>query len=380
MKVLLVSNNVYMRGNGVSSAVVALRSRLINQGIDVRVIACENPDKEGPQPDYPLKHYVFPIFEPIIKKNGFRYASIDKHTIKEAVQWADVVHLMEGFPFEATTAKIARQLGKPCVGTYHIFTENITANLGNGRSTFINKLINKWWSSSVYNHCKCVQCPTQRVKEHLEANGYTSELRVITNGIDLSQTPTTQSEPSTNPYRILCVGRLSNEKDQITLIRAMRHSKYAHNIELVFAGNGPKADKIKRAARKLFEDGVVKHEPTFGFYTLKQLQEIAASSWLYIHCAKIEVEGLSCLEAIQQGLVPVIAKGGLSATSQFALDEHSTFPVRDYKALAERIDWWIEHPEQRRHMSRLYAESVQRYSAETSTRNIIEMYESALRS
>ena len=124
----------------------------------------------------------------------------------------------------------------------------------------------------------------------------------------------------------------------------------------------------------------MKHEPTFGFYTLKQLQELAASSWLYIHCAKIEVEGLSCLEAIQQGLVPVIAKGGLSATSQFALDEHSTFPTCDYKALAERIDWWIEHPEHRRHMSRLYSESVQRYSAETSTRNIIEMYESALRS
>ena len=380
MKVLIVSNNVYMKGNGVSSAVVALRSRLINKGVDVRVIACENPDKEGPQPDYPLKHYVFPIFEPIIRKNGFRYASIDKHTIKEAVQWADVVHLMEGFPFEATTAKIAKKLGKPCVGTYHIFTENITANLGNGRSTFINKLIDKWWSNSVYNHCKYVQCPTQTVKEHLEANGYTSELRVISNGIDLSQTPSTISEPSTPPYRILCVGRLSNEKDQTTLIKAIRYSKYADKIELVFAGNGPKANKIKSAARKLFEDGVVKHEPTFGFYTLKQLQELAASSWLYVHCAKIEVEGLSCLEAIQQGLVPVIAKGQLTATAQFALDEHSTFPTSDYKALAERIDWWIEHPDHRKQMSRLYAESVQKYSNEVSTRKIIEMYEDALRS
>ena len=380
MKVLIVCNNAYMKGNGVSSAVVALRSRLFNHGVDVRVLACENPDKEGSQPDYPQEHFVFPIFEPIIRRNGFRYCKIDKDAIREAIAWADIVHLMEGFPLQSTAAKIANELGKPCVGTYHTFTENITANLGVVRSTFVNKLINKWWSSSVYNHCKCVQCPTETVMEHLKANGYTSEMRVITNGIDISQASLAPTAPSTNPYRILCVGRLANEKDQITLIRAMRYSKYADNIELIFAGNGPKAKKIKRAAHQLFEDGVVKYEPTFGFYTLAQLQEIAASSWLYIHCATIEVEGLSCLEMIQQGLVPVIAKGGLSATSQFALDEHSLFPISDYRALAERIDWWIEHPEYRGYMSKLYAESVQKYNAEDSTRSIIEMYEDAMRS
>ena len=379
MKVLIVSNNAYMKGNGVCTAIVALRSRLINQGIDVRILACENPDKQGPQPEYPQGHFVFPIFEPIIRKSGFRYSKIDKRSIREAITWADVVHLMEGFPIEAAAAKIAKELGKPCVGTFHTFTQNITANLGFTRSTFINKLVDKWWSSSVYNHCKCVQCPTQTVKEYLEANGYTSELRVITNGIDIEATPRVEGVPSTNPYRILCVGRLANEKDQITLIKAMRHSKYAKNIELIFAGNGPKADAIKRAAHKLFKDGIVKYKPTFGFYTHEHLREIAASSGLYIHCAKIEVEGLSCLEMIHQGLVPVIAKGGLSATSQFALDEHSVFPVSDYKALAERIDWWIEHPVYHQKMSQVYAESTQRYSAEESTRNIIEMYESALR-
>ena len=61
MKVLIVSNNVFMKGNGVCSAVVALRSRLISRGIDVRVLTCENPDKDGLQPDYPLKHFVFPM-------------------------------------------------------------------------------------------------------------------------------------------------------------------------------------------------------------------------------------------------------------------------------------------------------------------------------
>ena len=138
MKVLIVSNNAYMKGNGVCTAIVALRSRLINQGIDVRILACENPDKQGPQPEYPQGHFVFPIFEPIIRKSGFRYSKIDKRSIREAITWADVVHLMEGFPIEAVAAKIAKELGKPCVGTYHTF------------SGLLVKIVHKIGAVSVY--------------------------------------------------------------------------------------------------------------------------------------------------------------------------------------------------------------------------------------
>ena len=339
MKILIVCNNVYMRGNGVSSAVLALKGRLMAEGVEVRTLACENPEKDGAQPDYSLRHFVFPIFEPIVKANGYRYPKIDKKLIEEAVRWADVIHLMEGFPLQAATVKVAERLNKPCVGTYHILTENITANLGLPDNTFINKLINKWWSSAVYNHCKCVQCPTETVKIHLQENGYSAPLTVISNGMDIKDKPLKFKEPGRDPYRILCVGRLSDEKDQPTLIKAMRYSKYASDIELHFAGNGTKAKKIRKAARKLVEDGIVRNDPVFGFYTAEELQELAESSWLYVHCARIEVEGLSCLEAIQHGLVPVIAVSRLSATSQFALDEHSLFPVSDSRKLAERIEY-----------------------------------------
>ncbi len=378
MKVLIVCNNVYMRGNGVSSAVTSLRSRLIGEGIDVRLLACENPEEGGMQPDYPLPHFVFPIFEPIIKANGYRYPKLPKRVIREAVSWADVVHLMEGFPLQATTVKMAKELNKPCVGTYHIFTENITANLGLSDGTIINKLVNIWWRSSVYNHCASVQCPTETVKRHLEENGYSAPLRVISNGIVLHDIPTDAEEPQANPYRILCIGRLSNEKSQKTLIKAMRHSAHAHEIALHFAGNGPKAKKIMKAAQRLVKDGVVTHAPVFGFYSAEELRALARTSYLYVHCARTEVEGLSCLETIQQGTVPVIAQSKLSATHQFALDERSLFPVNDAKALAEKIDWWIEHPAERKAMSKRYAESAKRYDISESTRQIITMYEEAL--
>mgnify|MGYP003517955131 CR=1 FL=1 len=51
MKVLIVANNAYLRGNGVCTAVQSLKSRLLREGVQVRLMACETPDKDGPQPD-----------------------------------------------------------------------------------------------------------------------------------------------------------------------------------------------------------------------------------------------------------------------------------------------------------------------------------------
>ncbi len=377
MKILFTCNGL-LKGNGLRSAVLSLKSRLQEEGLEVMLLSSVNDDPSDIQPDFPLEHFVFPIFEPIVATNGFRYAKIDKQMIRKAVEWADVVHIMEGFPLQAAVVKIAEEMRKPCIGTYHIFSENITFNLGLGEAGFINKMINLWWRKATYDHCYAIQCPTQTVKDYLLGHGYTSDLRVISNGVDLSDSMYVQNEPKKNHYRIVTIGRFANEKSQMTLIKAIRHSRHAVDIELCFAGKGPKEKKIRKSAHQLFKDGVVKREPVFGYYNAEQLKTLLKESYLYVHCAIIEVEGLSCLEAIQQGVVPVIADSRVSATSQFALDERSRFPVFDAKELAERIDWWIEHPQERSEMSRRYAESAMKYDIVESTQKVIQMYKEAL--
>lgn len=377
MKILFACNGL-LKGNGLRSAVLSLKSRLQEEGLEVRILASINVDENDLQPDFSLGHFVFPVFEPIVAANGFRYAKIEKPVIRKAVEWADVVHVMEGFPLQSAVVKIAKEMGKPCVGTYHIFSENITENLGLGEVDFINRLINLWWKKATYNHCYAIQCPTQTVKDYLLRHGYTSDLRVISNGVDVSDSMNVQNEPIIKPYRIITIGRFANEKSQTTLINAIRHSKYSADIELYFAGKGPKEKKIRKAAFKLFEDGTIKHKPVFGYYNAEQLKALLKTTYLYVHCATIEVEGLSCLEAIQQGVVPVIADARVSATSQFALDDRSVFPASDPKALADRIDWWIEHPEERNRMSIEYVESAKKYDILDSTQRIIRMYEEAL--
>lgn len=367
-----------MPGNGICTAVLLLIDRLKCKGIAVRLMACENPDPEGPQPEYRLKHFKFPFFEPIIYSNGFRYATFDKNTATEALKWADIVHFCEGFPLEGKTARLAQKMGVPCVGTYHLLTENVMANLGMKKARVLNYLVTQWWRKAVYDRCRFVQCPTETVKNYLIENGFKSDMKVISNGIELQESPYVARELPDSPINIICIGRLSLEKSQDTLLNAMKYSKYADRIQLHFAGKGPKMKKYRKQADKLVQNGILKYKPQFGYYSHEQLKELTKKSHLYVHCAWVEVEGLSCVEAIAEGVVPVIAEGKFTATSQFALDERSVFAVSDSKALAEKIDWWIENPEERARMERLYAESVNKYSASSSTAEIIRMYEEAL--
>ena len=91
----------------------------------------------------------------------------------------------------------------------------------------------------------------------------------------------------------------------------------------------------------------MKFDPIFQFHDRDGLRKLAAKADLYIHCATVEVEGLSALEALQQAVVPVIATARYSGTSAYALDERSKFPSKNAKALAERIDYWFDHPKER---------------------------------
>ena len=68
---------------------------------------------------------------------------------------------------------------------------------------------------------------------------------------------------------------------------------------------------------------------------------------LYVHPAEVEIEAISCLEAISCGLVPVISDSPRSATRFFALDEKNLFACSDPDSLAQKIDYWLDHPEEK---------------------------------
>lgn len=368
LKLLFVINNLYTRGNGLSASARRTITLLRERGHDVRVLSSGSAEQaqacDFTAPEFTLPAMRFPLADAIISAQGYAFAKPKRKVIKQAVDWADVVHLEEPFGLQARTAHAAKHAGKPVLATYHIHPENITATIHLDGLWPLNALLLASWRRRIYALAQVVQCPSDSVHQRLQRWGLGDKLVTISNGVGLApskpaagtkteccapdrrQTEAKQTPGEAQPvgeqiYRLLVVGRFSREKDQATVLKAMRHSRYASQIQLVFAGRGPTEKSLRRAASRLVRDGVLKHAPSFNFFDAAGLDAQAEQADLYIHAAFIEVEGLSCLEVLRHGVVPVIAHSPLTATSQFALDTHSRFKARDPKALARAIDYWL---------------------------------------
>ena len=350
LKLLFVINNLYTRGNGLSASARRTITLLRERGHDVRVLSSGSAEQAQAcnftAPEFALPARRFPLADAIISAQGYAFAKPKRKVIKQAVAWADVVHLEEPFGLQARTAHVAKRAGKPVLATYHIHPENITATIHLDGLWPLNALLLASWRRRIYALAQVVQCPSDSVRQRLQRWGLGDKLVTISNGVGLApskpaagtkteccapdrrQTEAKQTPGGAQPegeqiYRLLVVGRFSREKDQATILKAMRHSRYASQIQLVFAGRGPTEKSLRRAASRLVRDGVLKHAPSFNFFDAAGLDTQAEQADLYIHAAFIEVEGLSCLEVLRHGVVPVIAHSPLTATSQFALDAHS---------------------------------------------------------
>ena len=219
-----------------------------------------------------------------------------------------------------------------------------------------------------------IHCPSNMIANQLRQHGYTARLHVISNGISPEYIyGKREKEPwMQGLFNVLMVGRYAGEKRQDELIDACAKSRHAREIQVILAGKGPLEKKYRRLAEKLPNPIVME------FYEPARLLEILHMADLYVHTSDAEIEAMSCMEAFACGLVPVIADSPRSATPQFALDERSLFPAGDTDALAQRIDWWIEHPEERQAMERRYAEHARQYSLEESIRQTEEMFRQAI--
>ena len=329
-------------------------------------------------PDEPemfrLEEYHLPIVDGLVRANDFHFARVDMAVIREAVAWADVVHCMMPFMLTYRTEQVCRALHKPATAAFHIQPENLLSAVRLGKFSLIVDLLYWVWRVGIYNKFRYIHTPSSFMCQEMRAHGYKGDIRAISNGISSAfcqqekhKTPKMQGK-----IVITMVGRLAREKRQDLILRAVRKSKYADRIQVVFAGKGPLERWYKRIGKRLT------NPPMFVYLNQQDLLSLLRQTDLYVHASDMESEAISCIEAFATGLVPIISDSDKSATRQFALDQRSLSKAGNSDDLAAKIDYWLDHPAEKQRMERAYAQQGLDYTLEASVRKCVEMFTEAM--
>lgn len=377
MKIVFVIDQYGSLNNGTTASAQRTKEYLEGLGHQVDVLAANVPlDEEGASEEAePLETFDIPFFQELIDRQGFALAKkADAAIYQNAFADADLVHFYVPSLFCKKGAKVARAMGKAVSTAFHVQPKNITYSLGLGHKERVNQSLYSLLYRYFYKDFSFIHCPSQMVADALREEGYKGDLRVISNGISEFFKPVSGGIEDLLPsdflsegdILLLTVGRLSGEKRQDILLDAVRFSEFKDRIKVVIAGQGPNQEKLIKQAEKL---GVPLH---LGFYSQDELRRLYSFADLYAHPADAETEGISCMEAIACGAVPIISNSPFTATQDFALYKESLFNKGEPEDLASKIDWWIKHPEQKAEARKKYAE----YGKSLSIRHCIKAFES----
>lgn len=347
MKITIVCDVLGEENNGTTIAAMNLIRYLKNAGHNVSVL-CPDKTKKDLEGYYVVPTRSFGVFNGYIEKNGVSLAKADDKTVRAAIEGSDIVHVMLPFTLGKKAIAVAKEYDIPVSAGFHLLAENFSSHIFLKDAKFANKLLYNRFHE-VYKQCDALHYPTQYLRDLNESmygktNGY-----VISNGVNDRFRPLQTKKPDDGLYRIVYTGRFSREKTHKVLIAAAARSKYKDKIKLILAGDGP----LKETLQKQIEEEGVNAE--MNFFTRDELVGVLNGAYLYVHAAEIEAEGIGCLEAIACGLVPVICDSDRCATKSYALTDKSLFENRNPVDLAEKIDWWIEHPAERAEYSDRYA-------------------------
>ncbi len=371
MKVCIVADVLGKPNNGTTLACLNLINHLKSTGHEVRVL-CGDNDKKDLDGFFVVPNYSFgSLIDGYLDKNGVAIAKPVKEIMEASLDGADVCHIMTPFALSRAALKMCLEKNIPVTAGFHCQAENISSHAKLMNATAVNNTIYHNFYHHFYKYVDAIHYPTEFIRETFEksvgkeTNGY-----VISNGVnDIFR----KEDCAKNEYQILFTGRYSKEKSHGTLLRAVAKSRYRDKIKLVLAGQGPREKQIRRLVGRL---GLANVE--MGFFAREDLVKVINSSSLYVHPAKIEIEAISCLEAIKCGLVPVISDSPRSATRAFALGEMNKFECDNAEDLRDKIDYWFDHPEEMKECSEQYLGFTEQFAQSACMAKMTEMLEEVI--
>ncbi len=314
MRILMISDVYFPRINGVSTSIQTFVQELRQLDHEITLIA---PGYESQQQTVfdtdtgiiriPSRRVLFDPEDRFMSRRAIRQLLSYCHQ-----QQYDVIHIQTPFVAHYLGVWLARELGSPCVESYHTFFEEYLYHYFPLAPKRLMRYIAKRYTTRQCNQVEKVIVPSSAMRDVLQRYGVRTGIQIIPTGIPERDHQPGDGARFRQQYGIapdrpvmVTVGRVAFEKNISFLLEvAKKVREHIPNILFVIAGEGPMMPHLKKRVRR---EGLQRQIMFVGYLDrATQLQDCYRAANVFVFASRTETQGLVLLEAMAQAL-PVVS-------------------------------------------------------------------------
>lgn len=375
MKILFISDVYFPRVNGVSTSMQTFRQALRVLGHTVHLIAPEYQSASADESDIlriPARNIPLDPEDRLM-----RYDAVMQHleTLREARY--DLIHIQTPFVAHYLGVNLARQLGIPCVETYHTFFEEYLYHYIPLVPKKLMRLVARRFSRHQGNSLDGMVVPSNPMLKVLKEYGITTPTRVIPTGIETARFVPGNRAAFREKHGILhdrpvllFLGRVAHEKNIGFLLKvAACVKKEIPDVLFVIAGEGPARATLENEAKSL-QDNV----SFIGYLDRNsELNDCYRAADIFIFASRTETQGLVLLEAMAQG-TPVVSTAELGTLDVLKNGAGVWIAKEELEDFSRKIIRMLTDNEARKSLGVAGRDYAQEWSASRQAERMAEFY------
>lgn len=377
MNIGLFTDTYFPQVSGVATSIKTLRDELIAQGHHVYIFTSSDP-RATDSPEDGI--YRFPSV-PFVSFKDRRIAFTGWLKVLRIARKLDldIVHNQTEFSLGVMGKMVAKELGIPCIHTYHTMYQDYLHYIANGR---VLKPKDVARLAHLYlKNMAGVIAPSERVLDTLESYHVESPIRVIPTGVNLRvhrlrDTPE-QKLSMRQKYGydrdtpvLLSLSRLAFEKNIQELIASMPDVLAKEpTAQLLIVGDGPARQSLERQVREM---NLRDHVTFAGQISNDEVPHYYQIADVFVSASDSESQGLTYDESLASD-VPIVVRRS-EYTDQLIDDPGIGMSFQKRADLVKGILHYIQNPPVEEAKAKR-EQKLHDISAEVFGRRVVEFYE-----
>ncbi len=379
MNILMLSDVYFPRVNGVSSSIRTFARELKRLGHSVTIVAPDYGDNGDDTAEFDMirlpSRVIFFDPEDCLIRGSAIAPAIDKLARRS---W-DIVHIHTPFRAHQLGVRLAKQLKRPTVESYHTFFEEYVGVYLPWLPKAVSRFGARYFSRRLCHGVDHLIVPSDEMTQVLRRYGIVTPSSVIPTGIHLEEFRGGDGNRFRRAHGIaedrptlVTVSRLSAEKNIAFLLNVARAlAGEFPNLAFILAGEGPDAERLKRHADAIgLRDRVVF---VGNLDRRTTLLDCYKAGDVFVFASPTETQGLVLLEAMSLG-VPIVSTAVMGTATVLRNAKSARISREDVREFAENAAVLLRSAQERKALADAGPHDAAAWSAPLLMERVVQLY------